>query len=896
MSNASDNLEQLRRVLVETANYDDALVKTEYRFGHRKVIPMAGFAYRPLDARSVCVGVVPSSARLTDLDDYRELGAPLLLRESEHGFELWKVGANADRDDKLTDELSIDGVGNYFQANTEELQPSRIYEAKTYARVQRPREEQSLFSRYVDPELLPFVEETSGDLLTQAVVDSIRTLVGKFGAERWTIEVVFRLLAGKILRDKDVPGFKSVTLSDTADILRRVEKHYGSQNPLKLNRTQSKALTGVMERIQELGDFRNLTTEALGDVYERALITKDIRQIHGTHKTPSYLVDYIVWQIAKWIDQIPVDELRFFEPGCGHAPFLVSAMRMLRVADIDVPDLSKFFRERFAGLDNDPFALEIARLSLTLADEPNPNGWVELSKVDMYADGCLETAAAKATVMLTNPPYEQRKAEELLYRTLPNLPIGAIFAAVVPATVLLSNKPRAIELREWMANNCQLAEIDMFPDGLFTFADHECAVVVGRRLSVSEEPNHHHCRLRSVSDNDQARSAFKNDYTFSTSRLFSQSQFSKLEEHPLWIPEFFDEIWQYSRHFRSLSDLATINKGLEFRGKSERDSLVTSSSKRFKGSKLGFPTSQGDWFTHSTPKPAYLNLSPDVIRRAGSGTDCVPQVLMNTHPVSRGSWRVKPFVDETGQPFLSNLISLRPHNNDSELPLTYLWALLFCPLANLYVKTHLLKRDIFPRVLGRMPIPLASSVQIKLVCEAAERYCELAAKEERTMFNAEGYTEKSLTDALLNLDAEVLRLYQLPAASERLLLDQFRGETRPGIPIPFREHYPSDTPLVPLYAYRSRAFQRHLKGESPELSEKELARYVELTAKADSGSLTAREAERLYKLQAEVDGRDYASNNIEHVPVVPPSTEQDFDERLRKLSERAATLNVEQSR
>ena len=212
MSNASDNLEQLRRVLVETANYDDALVKTEYRFGHRKVIPMAGFAYRPLDARSVCVGVVPSSARLTDLDDYRELGAPLLLRESEHGFELWKVGANADRDDKLTDELSIDGVGNYFQANTEELQPSRIYEAKTYARVQRPREEQSLFSRYVDPELLPFVEETSGDLLTQAVVDSIRTLVGKFGAERWTIEVVFRLLAGKILRDKDVPGFKSVTL------------------------------------------------------------------------------------------------------------------------------------------------------------------------------------------------------------------------------------------------------------------------------------------------------------------------------------------------------------------------------------------------------------------------------------------------------------------------------------------------------------------------------------------------------------------------------------------------------------------------------------------------------------------------------------------------------------
>ena len=32
----------------------------------------------------------------------------------------------------------------------------------------------------------------------------------------------------------------------------------------------------------------------------------------------------------KWIEEIPVGNLRFFEPGCGHAPFLVSLMRMLR--------------------------------------------------------------------------------------------------------------------------------------------------------------------------------------------------------------------------------------------------------------------------------------------------------------------------------------------------------------------------------------------------------------------------------------------------------------------------------------------------------------------------------------------------------------------------------------
>ncbi len=892
MSNASENLQRLRRVLVEAADFDDALVATDYQFGNRKVVSMAGFAYRPLDARSVCLGVVPQTSRLSELSDYRELGAPLLLREAEHGYELWKVGANADRDDKLTDELSIDGVGRYFQSNAE-LQPRRIYEAKTYARVSRPSATESLFSRYVDPDLLPFVEETSGDLLTQAVVDSIRTLVGNFGAERWTIEVVFRLLAGKILRDKNVPGFKSVTLSDTEDILRRVEKHYGSQNPLPLNRTKSNALTGVMERIQELGDFRNLTTEALGDVYERALITEDIRQIHGTHKTPSYLVDYIVWHIAKWIDQIPVDDLRFFEPGCGHAPFLVSAMRMLRVADIDVPDLSKFFRERFVGFDNDPFALEIARLSLTLADEPNPNGWGALSNVDMYADGMLEKAAANATVMLTNPPYEQRKAEELLWRTLPNLPVGAIFAAVVPATILFSAKPRAVKLRQWMAANCQISEISMFPDGLFTFADHECAVFIGRRLS--RVTSGLRTRIKKVGDNDLARSSFKEDYVFSSVRDVDQSSLGIDEQASLWVPEFTQKIWDYLKAAPRLNHIATANQGLSYLGIGSRpSSLQTVSDTRFENSKRGFASSAGDWMLHDHPPLRHLSLDKRVVNRFRSGADQLPQVLVNYHPVSRDCWRLKPFIDSKGRPFQSNFTCVRPL--EPETKLEFIWALLMSPVANLFVYTHLLKRNIKTGTLNSLPIPHSTQIDRDRVADTVDSYFSEVKKGEKSIFNQGGFTESSIRSRLLDVDAAVLRLYGLPAKSERLLLEQFRGVSRPGVPAPFKEYYSASILPVPLHAYLSNAFQRHLKGESPELSDKEVAQFEDLTAKADAGSLTRRETERLYNLQAEVDGRDYASNNIEQIPVASPSTEQDFDERLRKLSERAANLNVEQSR
>ena len=542
MPSASDNIEKMRRVLVMSAQFDESLVAHDYHFGNRKIIPLAGFAYRPLDARSVCVGVVTASARMQDLSDYRELGAPLLLKESEDGFDLWKVGANENRDSMVVEELSIEGVGNYFEKNSEALTPRRIYEAKAYSRMQPALDQPNLFSDFVDPELLPFVEATSGDLLTQAVVGSIRGLVEEFAPERWTIEVVFRLLAGKILRDKNVPGFKSIKLSDIEDILRRVEKHYGSQRPIRLSKKKVKSLVGVMEGIQRLGDFRNLTTESLGDVYEKALITKDIRKIHGTHKTPSYLVDYIVWKIANWIGEIPVEKLRFFEPGCGHAPFLVSAMRLLRVANVDAPDLSEFFRDRFLGIDNDPFALEIARLSLTLADEPNPNGWIGLQEADMFEGDLLEQTAAHSTVMLTNPPYEHRKAEELLFRTLPHLPAGAVFAAVVPATLMFAGKPRAKKLRQWIACNCQMSEVDLFPDGLFTFADQEVAILIGRVLSKSKLSGDYQCRFNRVRDTDEARAAFRMDYRFSTTRQFSQRIFNRSEDTNLWIPEFDEEI------------------------------------------------------------------------------------------------------------------------------------------------------------------------------------------------------------------------------------------------------------------------------------------------------------------------------------------------------------------
>ena len=190
------------------------------------------------------------------------------------------------------------------------------------------------------------------------------------------------MLAAKILKDKRVYGFITLDLRNLDDVFERVHKHYGSKERVSLGGPRRReAIAKATHVFSSFGNLRNLTTETLADVYEEALITEATRKLRGTHGTPSYLVDYIVWQLAPWIRKIDPRDLYVFEPACGHAPFLVGMVRLLRSLDLgmDAKATSRFLRKRLSGIENDRFALEIARLSLTVADVPNPNGWEGLT-------------------------------------------------------------------------------------------------------------------------------------------------------------------------------------------------------------------------------------------------------------------------------------------------------------------------------------------------------------------------------------------------------------------------------------------------------------------------------------------------------------------------------------
>lgn len=144
------------------------------------------------------------------------------------------------------------------------------------------------------------------------------------------------------------------------------------------------------------------------------MITKEVRKELGTHSTPACLIDYIVGRLEPWISRMKEDERVVFEPGCGHSGFLVAAVRLLTslLEDEKAEPAQRraYLRKMIQGCDKDAFAIEIARLSLTLTDIPNPNGW-NLRQGDAFSSDVLENVSSKARIRLANPPFEPFKPE-----------------------------------------------------------------------------------------------------------------------------------------------------------------------------------------------------------------------------------------------------------------------------------------------------------------------------------------------------------------------------------------------------------------------------------------------------------------------------------------------------
>jgi len=797
-------------------------------------LPLAGFANKPWDFESSCIVVLDADGTSEQAArSCYELAAPVVWVRHNGSVDWWVQHA-------IQPILFASRPVNDFPAlvrqHKAQLDPVSIYRGKTIARVDKTRQ-----LEFVDVGLMSLRREEAGkklgDLVERMTLTMLRALRQRNPSKATLREVftsIFRLLAGKILKDKGVRGFRSLDLAEPALVLMAVARHYDTTgNTPHVTRAWNTALKPAASLLNDAGSFGVVSPETLAYVYEHTLVTKELRQKLGIHATPPWLVDYMVWQLYDWIRDIPKEDRHVFEPACGHAPFLLSAMRLLRLEMQDEPEdaVHAYLKTHIHGVEIDEFAREIARLSLTLADVPNSNGW-DLKLGDMYASDVLAQEAAKCRILLSNPPYEKfgegdktryaaagnpvthKKAVELLHRTLSTLHGGGIFAVIVPQAI--ANGPEGKGLRKLLLNEYELAEVCQFPGKVFGFSEMETVVIVGRRRRPGFAPQTHSVRLRAIGENGMT--AFREDYAATYATTVTQGRLLDNSDFALTVPAL-DEVWTFLALNSRLSDVAQVGRGIEYKGEAARRSVPADVDKPKAGYSAGYTGVTRSQSIFTLPPVRGLAMKLDLIENQRQGMPSYQsRLLVNRTRTARSPWRLKAMLDPAGMPIKNNFLIVEPKANGPSA--LFLWAILNSPLANAYVARDTMKRDNPEGDIADIPIPTTSAEQVARIERLAEQYrlvanhraATLHVQDQSTRIRSplwdgpspepEGPAAADVRAALLEMDAAVVQLYALPARLERELLDFFNGEERRGVGCKFGDYYPRDfKSLVPLHKF-----------------------------------------------------------------------------------------------
>ena len=794
----------------------------------------------------------------------KTLATPVVFVCFEDTLQWWKQGFISA---EYLESIPANNVEQFFQNHRDQFSPGTVYRAKTWGRF-RTADQRS----FVDLGLMPLVEQQVGKSLATLVERNVSGLKDNLGWKgvteeqgQWLLKTIFWLLSGKILRDKHVENFEGLDLNDVEDVFRRVAKHYGTE-PLPAESKQR--LEGLRESARDIDQFSSLaltTTESLAYVYENALISKQTRSSLGTHTTPSYLVDYIIGNLTDWIEEIPVNDRTVFEPACGQAAFLVSAMRLLTelLPAEKASRRGQYLRSRLHGTDIDPFAIELARLSLTLTDIPNPDGW-DLTAQNMFYGDRLAEQAKRNTILLANAPFENlkpneqrdyhdrklefrfvNKSAEILWRTLPQLPDGGVFGVVVPQTILHGANTR--DLRELVMREYELKEICLFPDKVFSFSAAESAIILGRRRRVAGQNRVRYHRIR-----ERELGSFRCDPPSLIVRDVLQSRFSRDKDLSFRLPDL-EEVWNALADYPPLADVAALSKGLDYLGQLPPGATAYS-EQRFPGSQPGFVRLDRRVQLHQLPRLYWMNLDPLVIGSARSGTTVgTPQVLLNYARASRGPWRLKALIDKQGHPVTSRFVPVRPRASTHSIE--SLWALLNSPVANAYAYSHLGQRDNPVGDIRKIPVPKVSSFE--RVEAAASAYLAAAASPETN--------GARLQRLLLQVDSEVLKLYSLPLELEQSVLGLFTDWKRLGVPF-------MQSGYLPKELDGKIHFSDFVQFEEDwPITNRERGVLID---KSISGALSSEERKRLDALQL------YADYHIDQVAPRPAHVLDELEERL----------------
>ena len=765
-----------------------------------RTLRAAAFAQTPVSYETACIGVAEANGlrELPLVNSLRAFGAPLLLEIEGDEVREWAVSRIKDKH-ILLGRYPARQLQAVIAERAKEWTPESLLRAKNIGAF-RWNEQLTLFSGLI-PELEDRIQETLDPLLRETMSRTRAAYVGsanKVPDARHLFQLVFWVLTAKVFHDRGLNGFAALN-GDPEEILAAVARHYKTDPPRLLNReARQVAAISVWREL----DFRNLSVEVLAQFWSKMLVDRETRKRLGIHRTPRAIVRYIIERIPFPEDG---DEDRIvFEPCSGSAAFLIGSLNYLRpnLVLASPQERHEYFVKHLAGIEYDPFGIEISTLALTLADFPNPNGW-NILRGDVFAPHAMTDLLRKSGVVLCNPPFEPlndkdrskygatdiRKPAELLRRVLVDLHPAGVLGFVLPY-IAVDGKPYA-NTRKLLADRFASIELTVLPERSFEDAETDIAIL------IAKEPIPHAATKVSfsrVNDNEQDWEKFRRDQGVSTTY---EEQFTSETARKGLILGDLPEVWSYLSGHHRLGEIAEIHRGVEWRSRITPGLHVRDTPTD--GYLLGVPPNS-KFNAFQTPSLKYLNVAPQEQRRNSWQYDWSrPKAILPKARVSRGRWRMVSFADRTGVVCHHTFYGVWPKSEHYDEVI--LAAVLNSPVANAFVATREGNRDITAEVLKLIPVPRFALATIDNIHDLVHRY--------EDSINAMPLHRLEDPERLLKyIDAIVVGAYKMPPRLERAVLDYFNDNDRK-VDHPFHNYFPATLDVfVHLTEYLDEKFGR----------------------------------------------------------------------------------------
>lgn len=779
---------------IERLGYGPKGVARNYRFADvltseapTREVPLAAFTDTPFSYRTAAFGVLTDQHdAAASIEAHRALGAPLWFCIQGDNVQLWRLKKEGGAVLEATQPVAE--LDRLFAVHRADWAPDRIQQAKLAGLWDGPEQ-----LDFADIGLLRSIEANVQTRLGRVIEHTLKALVPDLGASRESYRrayrVCFYLLAAKIILDREHPVSRSWQAGDARAVLRAVSAHYqlryGDGDPEAGFRSEH--LHAAWSRLQQDISFANISADDLAFVYENTLVAPETRKRFGTHSTPRAVAEFLVSRLR--IGALGVEVPPIYEPFCGAAVLLVAALASLRnhlPRDWTEERRHAFLVSRLHGADLDPFACEVASLSLVLADYPSANGW-DIRECDLFVPGTITNQTPHGGIVLCNPPFEDfsleertkyspesvRKPEEVLRAVLAAQPTAIGFVMPQGITTDRNYGP----LRQQIERCFTEIEMVALPDRVFVQSQVESALLIAHTPRSQRRAPWTQLRSATVSD------AERDTFLAATARLTFRKQRTLFDEATtrgdLWIPELA-ELWDYLKGNQTLGDIAQFHRGIEWKSGYQTSAKSMTSKPGFRRGLHG----SRDLLQFLPPETVWLDCNPSSLRRCKIPDYWdAPKVIINAGRKSRGPWRLTAFTDYRGLVFSQQLVGCWVRDNG--IPLPVVEAILNSPIASAFVEAHNPRKGLRIETLNAIPLP--RRLQIEDVLSVVSEIRALLNNKE--LFSED--REQQLQTSLLTLDALLLEAYELPPRLERQLLVRFSGYPRP-VACTF-ESYPIDT-------------------------------------------------------------------------------------------------------